>query len=186
MVPTISDAQKNFNEQLVRAAITKSCVGDVADAMSCLPPWATLDDMLEKFNWLYGSVESSDTLMQEFYCIAQGKSEEFWIFVLCLERALKARKQQYFYAMTQEEGHRHLKDHLFHGLKCNLCNVLCYLYNKPDSQYSQLAITSRKAKTDTLRSSVSEVRGKSAVVGADTDSSEKKSSSKPSYEAIMQ
>ena len=63
----ISDAQKNFNEQLVRAAITKSCVGDAADAMCCLPPGATLHDILEKFKWLYGSVESSDTLMQDFY-----------------------------------------------------------------------------------------------------------------------
>ena len=44
----ISDAWKNFNEQLVRAAITKSCVGDVADAMCCLPLGATLDDILEK------------------------------------------------------------------------------------------------------------------------------------------
>ena len=34
----ISDAWKNFNEQLVRAAITKSCVGDAADAMCCLLP----------------------------------------------------------------------------------------------------------------------------------------------------
>ena len=63
----ISDAWKNFNEQLVRSAITKSCVGDAADAMCCLLPEATLDDILEKFKWLYGSVESSDTLMQEFY-----------------------------------------------------------------------------------------------------------------------
>ena len=72
----ISDAQKNFNEQLVRAAITKSCIGDAADAMYCLPPGATLDDILEKFKWLYGSVESSDTLMQELYRIALGKSEQ--------------------------------------------------------------------------------------------------------------
>ena len=35
-------------------------------------------------------------------------------------------------------------------------------------------MASRKAKTETLRSSVSEVRAKSAVVGADTDSSEAK------------
>ena len=62
----ISDAQKNFNEQLMRAAITKSCVGDAADVMCCLPLGATLDDILEKFKWLYGSVESSDTLIQEF------------------------------------------------------------------------------------------------------------------------
>ena len=66
----ISSAWKNFNEQLVRAAIMKSCVGDAADAMCCLSPGATLDDILEKFKWLYGSVESSDTLMQEFYHIA--------------------------------------------------------------------------------------------------------------------
>ena len=60
----------------MRAAITKSCVGDAADAMCCLPPGAMLDNILEKFKWLYGSVKSSDTLMQEFYCIAQGKSEK--------------------------------------------------------------------------------------------------------------
>ena len=81
--------------------------------------------------------------------------------------------------MTEEEGHRHLKDCLFHGLKPNLCNTLCYLYNKPDSQYSQLVMASRKAETETLRSSVSEVRAKSAVVGANTDSSEEKASSEP-------
>ena len=100
----ISDAQKNFNEQLVRAAITMSCVGDVADTMCCLPPEDILDHILEKSKWLYGSVESSDTLMQEFYRIIQGKSEKFQTFVLHLERAPKAIKQQHPYAMTEEEG----------------------------------------------------------------------------------
>ena len=72
----ISDAQKSFNEKLVRDVITKLCVGDLADVICCLPPGATLDDILEKIKWLYGSVVSSDTLMQEFYRIAQGKSEK--------------------------------------------------------------------------------------------------------------
>ena len=98
----ISDAQKNFNGQLIRAAITKSCVGDAADAICCLLPGATLDSILEKFKWLYGSVESSDTLMQEFYRIAQGKSEKVQTFVLCLERTLKAKKKQHPYAMMRK------------------------------------------------------------------------------------
>ena len=166
----ISDTQKNFNEQLVTAAITKSCIGDVTDAMCCLPPGATLDDILEKFKWLCGSVESSDTLMQEFYWIAQGKSEKVQTFVLHLERALKAIKQQHPYAMTEEEGHRHLKNCLFHGLKPNLHNALHYLYYKPESQFSQLVMALRKAEAETLRSSVSEVRAKPAVVGTETDS----------------
>ena len=88
--------------------------------------------------------------------------------------------------MTKEEGHRHLEDHLFHGPKPNLCNALHYLYDKPDSQYSQLVMAMRKAETETLRSSVSKVRAKSAVVGTDTDSSEKKASFKTLYEAVMQ
>ena len=103
--------------------------------MCCLPPGATLDDILEKLKWLYGDVESYDTLMQEFYHIAQGKSEKVQTSVLHLEWALKAIKQ-HPYAMTEEEGHRYLKDHLFHGLKPNLHNALWYLYDKSDSQYS--------------------------------------------------
>ena len=182
----ISDAHKNFNKQLVSAGITKFCVGDTADAMCCLSPGATLDDILEKFKWLYGSVESSDALMQEFYCIAQGKSEKVQTFVLCLERALKATKQQHPYAMTEEEGHRHLKDCLFHGLKPNLHNALHYLYDKPDSLYSQLVMAARKAERETLGSSVSEARAKSTVVGDDIDLADTKVSSEPSYEAIMQ
>ena len=74
----------------------------------------------------------------------------------------------------------------FKRLQPNLCNALCYLYDKSDSQYSQLVMASRKAETETLRSSVSEVRDKSAVVGADTDLAETKASSEPSYEAITQ
>ena len=71
------------------------------------------------------------------------------------------------------------------GLNPISSNALCYLYNEPDSQYSQLVMALRKAETETLRSSESEVRAKSAVVGADTDSLEKKSSSEPLYEVIM-
>ena len=44
----------------------------------------------------------------------------------------------------------------------------------------------RKAKTETLGSSVSEIRAKAAVVGTDTDSQVKGASSEPSYEVITQ
>ena len=85
--------------------------------------------------------------MQEFYRIVQEKSEKGQAFVLCLERALKAIEQQHPYAMTEEDGLWHLKDRLFHGLKPNICNTLWYMYDKPDSQYSQLVMASTKAKT---------------------------------------
>ena len=88
--------------------------------------------------------------------------------------------------MTKEEGHRHLKDCLFHGLKPNLHNALHYLYDKPDSQYSQLVMASRKAEIETLRRSMSYIRAKSMVIGADMDLAEAKARADPSYESITQ
>ena len=105
-------------------------------------------------------VESFDILMQEFYRIVQGKNEKVQTFVLHLERVLKVIKQQHPYAMTEEEGIKHLKDHLFHGLKPDICNALCYMYDKPDPQYSHLVMAAQKAETETPRSSVSEARAK--------------------------
>ena len=83
---------------------------DAPDAICCLPPNTTLDDIIEKFKWLYRSMESLDTLMQDFYWNVQGKSERVQTFVLCLEWALKAIKQQHPHAKTEEEGVNHLKD----------------------------------------------------------------------------
>ena len=88
--------------------------------------------------------------------------------------------------MTEEEGVKHLKDWLFNGFKHNICIALHYMYDKPDSQYSWLVMAVRKAETETPRSSVSEARTKSAVVGTDTALQVKVASSEPSYEALTQ
>ena len=47
-------------------------------------------------------------------------------------------------------------------------------------------MASRKAETEKLRSSVSEIRAKTTVVGTDTDSQVKGASFEPSYEVFTQ
>ena len=79
-----------------------------------------------------------------------------------------------------------MKDCLFHGLKPNICNALHYIYDRPNSQYSQLVMAVRKAETETPGSSVSEARAKSTVVGTDAALQVKVASSDPSYEALTQ
>ena len=86
--------------------------------------------------------------------------------------------------MTEEEGVNHLKDQLFHGLRHNIHNALHYMYDKLDSQYSQLVMAARKAETERPRSGVSEVRVKSAVV--EIESQSKMASFESTYEAIVQ
>ena len=53
------------------------------------------------------------------------------------------------------------------------------MYDKPDSQYSQLVMALRRAETETPGSSVSEARTKSAVGGMDTALQVKGASSEP-------
>ena len=60
-------------------------MGNAANVICCLQPGATLADIIANFKWLYGSVESFETLMQEFYRIMLGKSERVQAFVLHLE-----------------------------------------------------------------------------------------------------
>ena len=122
--------------------------------------------------------------MQGFYQIVHGKSERVQTFVLHLERALKAIKQQHPHAMTEKEGVKHLKNQLFHGLKPDICNALHYLYDTPNLQYSQLVMASREAKTETSGGDVPEARTKSAIV--EIDSKSKWTSFDPSYEEITQ
>ena len=86
--------------------------------------------------------------------------------------------------MTEKEGVKHLKDQLFHQLKPDIHNALCYLYDTPNLQYSQLVMAARKAKTETSGGDVSEARDKSVVV--EIDSKSKGTSFDPSYEAITQ
>ena len=43
-------------------------------------------------------------------------------------------------------------------LRHNIHNALCYMYDKPDSQYSKLVIAARKAETETPGGGVPEAR----------------------------
>ena len=124
--------------------------------------------------------------MQEVYRIVRGKSEKVQTFVLHLKRALKVIMQQHSYVMTEEKGVKDVKDHLFHELKPNIHNALCYIYDNPDSSYSQLVMAAQKYETESPRSSVSEARAKSAVVGMASASQAKVASSDPPYEALTQ
>ena len=106
----ISDARKNFNEQLVWAAINKSCVGDAADAICCLLPGTTLDDIIEKFKW---AIWVCRVFWYFNARVLQNCAREKWDSPdICppFRKGSKAiKQQQHLYAMTEEEGARHLK-----------------------------------------------------------------------------
>ena len=70
------------------------------------------------------------------------------------------------------------------ALDPSIPNALCYMCDKPDSQYSKLVMAGRKDKTETPGGSVPEARAKSATVELETQP--KVTISDQLYEAITQ
>ena len=50
--------------------------------------------------------------------------------------------------MTDLEAQQHLRDHLFHGVRKHICNIVWYLYSTLGILYSQLVVAAQKAQNE--------------------------------------
>ena len=141
----VRDARQHYVEAQVKSAITGSCVGDAANAISNLRAGYTVDQVLAKFGWLYGSAESLDSLMQDFYRMTQKGNEKTAAFALRLEEVLSTITKKYPNNMTEVECDRHMLDRIFYGMKDELRNALRYKYDgNPNLHYSKLVMAARE------------------------------------------
>ena len=141
---SVRDARTTYSEISVRAAISTSCVGDAANALSNLRAGYSVDTVIKEFNFLYGQAESFDVLMQEFYKLHQDKNEKVSAYTVRIKSVLSAIERKYPNHIREEEYDRHMLDRLFNGMKENLRNALRYKYDGDSSlHYSDLVMAAR-------------------------------------------
>ena len=56
--------------------------------------------------------------------------------------------------MANHEVPSHLKDWLFHGVKKHIRDSMRYLYSNPQTTYSELVVTARRAESETEETKV--------------------------------
>ena len=143
----------HYPESVVRESIMQSLKGAVADMAHYMGPTASVSDILEKLSIIFGTVTSFDVLMQNFYKISQG-NEKVPSFATRLEGTLNQIRIKCPGRIADHEVPSHLKDRLFHGVKKHVRDSVQYLYSNPQTTYSELVVTARRAESKTEETKV--------------------------------
>ena len=136
----------HYPESVVRESIMQSLKGAAADMAHYMGPTAGVSNILEKLSVIFGTVASFDVLMQNFYKISQG-NEKVPSFATQLEGTLNQIQIKCPGRIADHEVPSHLKDRLFHGVKKHVRDSVQYLYSNPQTTYSELVVTARRAES---------------------------------------
>ena len=110
-------------------------------------PTVSVSEILEKLMVIFGTVMSFDILMQNFYKILQGGNKKVPSFMTRLEGTLNQIRIKCPGRIANLEVPWHLKEQLFHGVKKHIRDSIRYLYSNPQTTYSELVVTARRAKS---------------------------------------
>ena len=91
--------------------------------------------------------------MQNFYKISQG-NEKVPSFATRLEGTLNQIRIKCPGRIANHEVPGHLKDWLFHRVKKHIRDSIRYLYSNPQTTYSELVVTARRAESKTEETKV--------------------------------
>ena len=144
----------HYLESVVRESIMQSLKGAVADMACYMGPTASVSKILEKLSVIFGTVMSFDVLMQNFYKISQGGNEKVPSFMTRLEGTLNQIRIKCPGRIAHHEVPGHLKDQLFHGVKKHVRDSIRYLYSNPQTTYSELVVSARRAESETEETKV--------------------------------
>ena len=142
-----------YLESVVRESIMQSLRGAAADMACYMGPTAGVSEILEKLSVIFGTVASFDILKQNFYKISQG-NEKVPSFVTRLDGTLNQIRIKCPDRIANHEVSSHLKDRLFHGVKKHVRGSMRYLYSNPQTTYSELVVTARRAESKTEETKV--------------------------------
>ena len=72
----VTGNMQNYPELSLRPEICSSLQGNAKELLEGLPAGATVDEIVDMLTRQYGTVESSDQLLGNFYQLSQNKGEE--------------------------------------------------------------------------------------------------------------
>ena len=128
---------------------------------------ANLDDILKKVEKWFGKQLSGDHLQQEFYQLAQDKTEKVRQFAGRLEQKYKYLKEKF----PNKYQTKDLKDRLFHGMHPHIHKSMRFLYKKAEVTYEELLSKMLEAEKDCCSSKSTSVKSKAAVVESEASPS---------------
>ena len=151
--------QASYLDNILLPAIRKSILGRAKSVFRHLGPSYTVDDVITVLTQEYEGVASSDVIFKDFYQLRQEHNEKVQVFSICLRDMLTRLSIRFPDRVPKGDHGKILKDCFFYGIKSDICNSICHLYND-ETVTSQLLV---KAHRNEEEDTTSKLLSKSAV-----------------------
>ena len=104
----VTGNMQNYPELSLRPGICSSLRGNAQEFLEGLPTGATINKIVDMLTRQYGTVESSDQLLDTFYQLSQNKGEEVANFAAQLVRNLNKIQKRYPHLVPFADRERQL------------------------------------------------------------------------------
>ena len=141
-------SKKTRSDVLVLEGVRASLTGTAADTARHLGTEATLTDIIDKFDAVYGKVAKGDTLKRDFYHMFQQKHESVSDYAIRIEGAFGKIQKTSIQPLTRGEADKSLQDRLFHGLKKHIRDSIRYAHESEGSTYVSVLTAARETESE--------------------------------------
>lgn len=139
--------EKTHKPETVAQAIRHSLRGEANSIVRRLGIGATVDEILYKFNSVYGEVDTKEHLLAKFYSAKQGEDEDVTKWSCRLEDILSSAVDRKM--VDPKNVNEMLRNMFWQGLKPTLKDVSGYKFEKI-TDFDQLRVELRKIEQDHL------------------------------------
>ena len=102
--------------------------------------------MISELETIYGTIVSSDVLMQNYYKISMDPKELVQAYVTRMEGVLNQIRTKFPHMLGDKDMETHLRDSLFYGIIKALQDSIHHLYDNDKITYGELVIACRKLR----------------------------------------
>ena len=120
--------KEKYSEEAIAQAIRRSLRGDAGKVAMRLGPEAKVDDILDKMESVFGSLERGEKVLEEFYSSTQRKDEDSMAWSCRLEEIF--RKAVIKGVMNRYDANDKLKSRYWNGLHQWLKDISGYKYDQ--------------------------------------------------------
>ena len=156
----VKSYQASYPDNILLPAIRKSIVGRAKSVIRHLGPSYTVEEVIATLTQEYEGVSSSDVIFKDFYQLKQEQSEKVQVFSIHLRDMLTQLSIRFPDRVPKGDHDKILKDHFFYGIRSDIRNSICHLYDDGTVTFSQLLV---KARQNEEEDSTSKLLSKSVV-----------------------
>lgn len=139
--------EKVHKQELIKQAIRNSLRGEAGNLLRRLGYGATIPDILDKFDSVYGEVDSKEHLLAKFYSSKQEEHEDVTKWSCRLEDILASAVERKL--VQTDQVNEMLRNMFYQGLKPSLKDICTYKFEQI-KDFDKLRVAIRKIEQDHL------------------------------------